>query len=220
MEKAMVDKLLRRCLGYYFIHLGQWPAIDRYQATPIKRQIVIAEQIQDTTLPRITAHMDALPIQSDTVDAVYCPHVLEFIDKPHDVLRELERLLVPEGFLIISCFNPWNLWNAVRRLPFRATKLPRGNLLSCSRLKDWLQLLGFDIVCVETVAPAMSQDVEQGSWWARWLKIGYWKKWFSSSGSFIIMAQKQQIALTPVKYKWSLRSKIITAGLVEPSTRS
>lgn len=220
MESAIVDKLLRRCLGYYFVHLGPWPAASRYQATPIKRQVVVDRHVRDSILPRITSNMTDLPIKSDTVDAIYCPHVLEFTDNPHDILRELERILVPEGYLIISCFSAWNFWNIWRSLPGRTHRMPPAHILSCRGIQDWLKLLGFDIIEVETVSavePAMGH-AKRG--WSRWPWLIKLRKWFSSAGGFIIMAQKQQIALTPVKYKWSLRSKIITASLVEPSARS
>ena len=38
------------------------------------------------------------------------PHVLEGHDNPHEVLREAERVLMPEGQVVISGFNTASLW--------------------------------------------------------------------------------------------------------------
>jgi SAM-dependent methyltransferase len=44
-------------------------------------------------------------------------HALEFHDDPHQILREVERVLIPEGELIITGFNPISIWGLRQRLP-------------------------------------------------------------------------------------------------------
>jgi len=51
-----------------------------------------------------------LPLASQSVDLVVLPHVLESHDHPHEVLRETERVLMPEGQVVISGFNTGSLW--------------------------------------------------------------------------------------------------------------
>jgi SAM-dependent methyltransferase len=53
-----------------------------------------------------------LPFASQSLDLVVLPHVLEFAAEPHQVLREVERVLIPEGQVIICGFNPASLWGA------------------------------------------------------------------------------------------------------------
>jgi hypothetical protein len=62
------------------------------------------------------------------------------------VLREVARMLMPEGHVIISGFNPWSLWGG-RQLFDRSRELfPwRGQFITLPRLKDWMALLGFEI---------------------------------------------------------------------------
>jgi hypothetical protein len=76
---------------------------------------------------------------------------------PHQTLREVERVLVPEGRLVVLGFNPTSLWGArqwsgrwARRIgllhadarPF----LPQASeLIGHRRLRDWLRLLGFEV---------------------------------------------------------------------------
>jgi SAM-dependent methyltransferase len=85
-----------------------------------------------------------LPFASQSIDLVVLTHVLEFSAEPHQVLREVERVLIPEGQVIICGFNPASLWGA-RQAVGRVTGsdfLPRAEeLISMPRMRDWLKLL-------------------------------------------------------------------------------
>ena len=52
------------------------------------------------------ARPDALPLATDSVDALLLPHTLELHDNPHEVLREVARVLIPEGHVVVLGFNP------------------------------------------------------------------------------------------------------------------
>lgn len=89
-----------------------------------------------------------LPFANDSLDLIVLPHVLEFAEDPHQTLREVHRVLRPEGRLVISGFNPISLWGARQYLGrvFGAPFLPReGQFLSHLRIKDWLKLLDYSI---------------------------------------------------------------------------
>ncbi len=89
-----------------------------------------------------------LPFESQSVDLLVMPHTLEFTDEPHGLLREAERVLVPEGRLIIVGFNSLSLWG-VRQSVGRLTNRPfvpaDKDLIAFTRLKDWIKLLGFEL---------------------------------------------------------------------------
>jgi len=74
------------------------------------------------------------------------PHMLEFAEHPHLLLREVERVLMPEGNLIISGFNPRSLWGLHRALGRKQGYPWCGHFIALHRLKDWLALLGFEVV--------------------------------------------------------------------------
>ena len=94
----------------------------------------------------VQADASALPIASGSIDLVVLPHVLEFSANPHQILREAERVLMPEGQLVVSGFNPLSLWGAKRALSRRRTDLPwSGDFIGLVRLRDWLKLLGFEL---------------------------------------------------------------------------
>ena len=114
-----------------------------------------ADPTGPTTMPPATSmraqvltHLEELPFASQSIDLLVLPHALEFADDPHRVLREVERVLMPEGHVVISGFNPASLWGA-RQLVGRTVGSPflpsAGQFLALPRLKDWLKLLSFEV---------------------------------------------------------------------------
>ena len=94
----------------------------------------------------IRADYDALPIATNSVEAVLLPHTLEHAARPHELLREVDRVLVGEGNVVICAFSPWGPWGA--RHFFARGQFPphAARLMSERRTRDWLSLLGFEIV--------------------------------------------------------------------------
>ena len=89
-----------------------------------------------------------LPFATQSLDLVVLPHVLEFAQEPHQILREVERVLIPEGQIIVTGFNPASLWGArqaATRLVSRPFLPQSGELISVPRLKDWLKLLNMEV---------------------------------------------------------------------------
>lgn len=109
------------------------PAAD--DGAPGPRSRVIVERFED------------LPFAEQSLDLVVMPHVLDFAEDPHEVLREVNRVLRPEGRVLLSGFNPISLWGIREVLPSRLARpfLPRrANLIGLPRLRDWFKLLSFD----------------------------------------------------------------------------
>jgi SAM-dependent methyltransferase len=98
------------------------------------------------TNAQVRLALEALPFESDSLDLVLLPHILEFSPHPHQILREVERVLRPEGNVIISGFNPHSLWGLRRALGSKAGYPWNGDFIALSRMKDWLALLGFEVV--------------------------------------------------------------------------
>ena len=97
----------------------------------------------------VIAHdLAEMPFASQSLDLVVLPHVLEFSSEPHQVLREVERVLIPEGRLIICGFNPASMWG-LRQFSGRLSGAPYlpldGEFISMPRLKDWLKLMNMEV---------------------------------------------------------------------------
>ena len=88
----------------------------------------------------------ALPFKSESVDMVILPHLLEFDRHKHQLLREVERILKPEGKLTILSFNPWNIYINLQYMRRRDRNTPWfPGLVSRTRIEDWLRLLNFEV---------------------------------------------------------------------------
>ncbi len=121
----------------------------------------------------------ALPFPPASLDLLVLPHTLELSADPHQVLREAERVLMPEGRLVISGLNPTSLWglrqtrgrflSGVGLGSTRAGSLylpEAGDFIGTRRLRDWLKLMSFDVESERygCYRPAVRSE----KWLARW----------------------------------------------------
>ncbi len=151
-EQARLDELTADIFGYNALQLGL-PEIDALAANRMPNRwvsdLMVPQADAATPRPVVIVHDFAeLPFATQSLDLVVLPHVLEFSAEPHQVLREVERVLIPEGQVIICGFNPVSMWG-MRQVAGRMTGahfLPLyGEFISVPRLKDWLKLLNMEI---------------------------------------------------------------------------
>ena len=100
--------------------------------------------VTDNARNTILADGDALPFANNEFNVVLAPHLVELNLNPQAVLREIYRVTAPEGLVLLTALNPYSLLNL-------QTKLFRKHYgfspsVGLARMKDWLSLLGFDIV--------------------------------------------------------------------------
>lgn len=153
-----------------------------------------------------------LPFDSDSLDLVLLPHVLEFSDDPHQIIREVERVLMPGGNLIISGFNPRSLWGLRRMLGKKEDYPWNGQFITLSRMKDWLALLGFEVVGGRFAAYA--PPLHHRKWLDRYAfmeKAGD-RWWAVSGGVYFLHAVKRVPGMRLIKPKWNdgLVRKLLT----------
>jgi len=220
-EKAMLDNVLPTLFGYHLIQIGQYCDTALLQASKVSHCSVMyttnQASVTSVTDSRLSGQPHALPFASDSVDVVILNHVLEFSLYPHHVLREVERVLVPEGHVVMMIFNPWSLWS-IHRLLLRWRKSAPwcGQFIGATRSKDWLALLGFDVTqsLGYFFRPALQQMavMERLGWFE---SLGQ-RLWPIFGGGYMLVAKKKIETLTPIRPKWaSRRRRVVTAGLIE-----
>jgi len=155
-EQTCVDKMVADAFGYHALQVGL-PSLDFLRANrmPFKAYVGADMPIAPSAdwAGVVLAQPECLPFDSQSVDLLVLPHGLEASTHPHQVLREVERVLVPEGRVIIAGLNPLSLWGArVIRERFYARLgstnhfMPiHSELIGPQRMKDWLTLLGFEV---------------------------------------------------------------------------
>ena len=140
VEQNYFDKETADVFGFNAFQIGL-PEYDFLRANRMPFRSVTARNGHVT----FSADARALPIRSGVADLVILPHAIEFSENPHQVLREVQRVLMPEGHVILSGFNPWSLWGARRFATLSAGYPWRGQFVSLARIRDWMALLGFEV---------------------------------------------------------------------------
>jgi len=200
----------RKFFGYHLVRLGHLSSQIELAACPIKHQINITSNTQ--TYTSLVAVPDDLPVSENSVDAFLLAHELDFSRDPHQILREVDRTIMPNGYLVITGFNPLSLCGLFKYLPInKGSVLHNARFFSCARVKDWLQLLGFEIVDVKHLLfneLFLQRKLKASSKWNQWCN-----QYLSMLTSmYVIVARKREIPLSLIKPKWQAKTKFSTVG--------
>jgi len=149
-ETEQLNRLVADMFGYYALQLG-FLELDALAANRMPHRIRVStpraaspESVPDL----LVGGFEELPLDSQSVDLVVLPHQLEFSGDPHQILREADRVLRPEGRLVVVGMNPLSLWglrHVLARGPLNPFLPPSGQLIGIPRLRDWMKLLSFEI---------------------------------------------------------------------------
>ena len=173
-EQDRLDRSVTDAFGFHALQLGL-PELEGLRANRMPHRWVASDSLvvpealpmpppTDSLISTLSAGdtvslhcaFDALPYPDSSIDLVVLPHALELSRDPHLTLREVERVLVPEGRVVITGFNPASLWGLRQRAgrAGRSLGLARegslylpsaGDFIGYWRLRDWLRLLSFEV---------------------------------------------------------------------------
>ncbi|MGQ9723962.1 MAG: class I SAM-dependent methyltransferase [Tepidimonas sp.] len=212
-ERERFADAVADAFGYHALQLGL-PQIDALAGNRMPhRWLALPESPgpSDLSVPTLAArrvdlvtHAAALPFPAASLDLVLLPHTLELSADPHAVLREVERVLVPNGRVIITGLNPASWWGLrqrrahwMARIGLGGTRMARlylpeaGAFIGPWRLRDWLRLLSFEVALIERgcYRPAVRTE--------RWLQRFAWMdrlghRWWPLFGAvYFIVAIKR-----------------------------
>jgi SAM-dependent methyltransferase len=140
-ELAQFDSAVDDVFGFRAVQIGL-PEVDFLRQNRISYRFSLALEPGAA----VAADPLQLPLASQSVDLVVLPHVLEGHPNPHDVLREVERVLMPEGQVVISGFNTASLWRVRQLFAPRHNGAPwDAKFIGLLRLREWLRVLGFEL---------------------------------------------------------------------------
>ncbi len=144
---------LPKILGDHLLKIGGLSG-EIHCELPHLHQMIVSTEIDENLTALLTednlslmqASLLELPFVEDSINACLLINVLNFSQDPHQILREINRVLCDDGYLFVSLFNPFS------RLLFKRTlgitpqqSFPFRQYLLC-RVIDWLELLNFDIL--------------------------------------------------------------------------
>jgi SAM-dependent methyltransferase len=213
-ESRQFDKVIADIFGYHALQLGL-SSLPALQSSRIRHCWVSENQPIASPMPHLLTEDVALPFPDQSLDLVVMPHTLEFSRDPHSCLREVERVLVPDGRVVISGFNPLSLWGLRQQRTRLYARLgwhdeflpPQVDCLGYWRLRDWLRLLRFDIEqgCFGAYRPS----VQSHTWLQRfaWMdKAG--DRWWPILGSvYFLVAIKRVHGMHLISANWKKVSR-------------
>jgi SAM-dependent methyltransferase len=208
-EQAFFDHSVTDIFGYNALQLGL-PEREFLRTSRMPLRVVAGREAG----VQVRLNMDELALECASLDLVLLPHVLEFNEHPHQILREVERVLRPEGHLIISGFNPRSLWGVRRALGAKTGYPWRGNFIALPRLKDWLALLGFEVVAgrFACYAPPLTNP----GWLERlhFMEPAGDRWWAVCGGVYFLQAIKRVPGMRLIKPQWNdgLVGKLLPAA--------
>ncbi len=221
-ERAQMESILPNLFGYHLLQVGRPGRIDLLAASRIRHSIIMSLESPFQTRRQHHADLhglaDALPVAAESLDVVVLPHILEFTPDPHQVLREIDRTLIPEGHVIITGFNPWSLWTLWRWIGWRRRNPPwSGRFHSAAKVQDWLRLLDFDTLLIRSFV--YYPPVQHGALIRHLRLFEYLGRRFQPflGAVYVLVAKKRVVTLTPITPRWRLRYKLVPNGVPEPT---
>ena len=216
-ESAQYDRCVADLFGFNALQLGL-PEVDALRANRmphrwLARCDAVAGQQGRAAL---CTDFEALPFPPASLDLVVLPHALELASDPHAALREVERVLVPEGRVVICGFNPTGLWGLRQRRARLTRPLGFGeqfapdvrHWIGQGRVRDWLRLLSFEVESAQfgCYRPALRN--------AAWLERCAWMdrvgaRWWPILGSvYCVVAVKRVRGVRLLGPAWKVSTQV------------
>lgn len=212
--KGLIEQQLaevsRQFFGYHLVKLGNLSSEIALPQCPIKHIVNLTPQINKFS--SLCSLSRELPLNENSVDAFLLAHELDFAQDPHQILREVDRAIIPNGHVVIVGFNPLSLAGLLKYLPVnRQNILHDARFFSAPRIKDWLGLLGFEVM---TQRQLVFSELFFNRKFSPEGKVYQWcEKYLTAlSAMYIIVAKKRVIPLSLIKPKWKAKSSFAPVG--------
>jgi SAM-dependent methyltransferase len=235
VEAYRLRTALPSLYGTVALQLGRIGEMDLLDATTAPTRVVldggaprqpksrnnrhVEQLLTGTRTSVVLGEPDMLPFDERSVDVVLLPHTLDFCDDPHPILREVSRVLRPEGHVVILGFNQMSLWGLRRLIATRPRVAPWcGHFFRLARVKDWLALLDFE--CTQGGMLYYRPPVRREHWMDRlyFLEKAGDRWWPMMAAVYMVIAKKRVFGMTPLPVEWKT-SKLPRLVGTEPAVR-
>jgi SAM-dependent methyltransferase len=215
-EREAIAVMAADLFGYRLLQMGELgDDMGHLDGCPVRRKLLLTQRPDAAADGVIVGAAGHLPVASDCLDAVVLAHTLDFSPEPHRVLREVERVLIAEGRVIIVGFNPFSLWGVWRLFVRWRGGVPwTGQFLSYPRLNDWLTLMGFDIERMDV----MEFRPPTRRWRFDGIERLGRRFWPMLAGVYVVRAVKRVSRVTPLRQRWA-RLRVVEPRAIEPTAR-
>lgn len=213
-EAHRLREVLPLLYGKVALQLGRIGKMDLLDASPAPTHILLDPHDGDG----VRALTEALPFDSRSVDVVLLPHTLDFASDPHQVLREVSRVLTPEGHAVLLGFNPVSLWGLWRLLSDRRRVPWSARFIRLPRVKDWLSLLEFEPTYGSMLYYRPPVRREHAMERLRVLEHVGDRWWPLGAAVYVLVARKRVLGMTRLVPAWQQKRRL-RAALGQPAVR-
>ena len=198
-EIMIYEQAVANVFGFHALQLG-WPGYDLLAQCRIPYKHYLNPE--PTTRSTMLCESEFLPLAEASVDLICSPHILEQCSDPQQTLREAFRVLVPEGTLILTGVTPLSCLGVRARTGWFRQAGQFQRLFTAHRIKDWLNVLGFEVVQSHYLVHAFPVNdigwLERQAWLEKWGAYTY-----GMTGSiYFLMAKKRVLNIRLLKPDW------------------
>lgn len=213
--QGSVRQMVADIFGYHALEIGALAGQGRFLAeSRIAHQVVMgAAALDGVGMLGATEH---LPFAANNIDLVVASHVLDCTCQPHQVLREIERVLVPEGHLILIGFNPFSLKGIGQLRHWFSPAGAQCHYYPLFRVRDWLSLLGFEVITAcapHFCTPSAGHTHPKHAGWGQWLGALH----LLTGSVYVIHAKKKVSNMTPLLTSRKVKAVLRPGMAVNPS---
>jgi SAM-dependent methyltransferase len=168
----------------------------------------------------VFAEFSSVPIATSSVNVVLLDHVLEFAKNPYRLLREMDRVLIPGGRLLIALYNPFSFFGMWRL--FHAGQYPwNGWLRGQARVVEWLNVLGFELESRAYLGYRLPFQNQRLYRYSSYLETLGPRLWPRGAAVVMLVAVKLEIPTSVIRPRWTVKAApgLIIGGAVEPRMR-
>lgn len=189
-ERGWNRDALKKVYGMHLMQLGMAKENFAEQAREVHHYFVMETgSHEEQSWASVEGESEALPIATESLAAVILPHVLDYSADPHQVLREVTRVLDEDGELLIYGFSPWSMHGLLG--------FGRGvSAISRRTVMDWLALLGYEIREQRTLP----------IWTLSWIGSRL------NTGAYQLVAKRRVIPLSRINSRWRRRATVASGN--------
>lgn len=222
-EEEQMQDILPDLFGYHILQYGYSAEANYLSASRIADKTILFLDNAEIkkNLKAIYTSAEELPVAADSIDVIVLPHILEYSKDAHKLLREMDRVLIGDGRVVIIGINPISLWGLWHLFLCWWGDMPwSGRLISIPKIKDWLSLLDFEIE--KTKCFFFSPPLRNEKFLKKLLPLERLGRycWPILGGLYVVVAKKRVVPLNPIKMQWRAKRNMIGSGVVEPTTRN
>jgi SAM-dependent methyltransferase len=210
LYERQLQSIAKQCFGYHLVKLGALSQALEFKGCQIKHQFAQTSNLQQSS--GVIASSGSLPYAERSIDAFLLTHVLDFAQDPHQILREVDFCLIPNGQIVVIGFNPYSPAGIARLLPVkRGNPIHKARCFSRSRVSDWLSLLGYEITVEKRFLFAdflFANSLPKARQWHRFVQNHL--SFFASV--YVIVGKKREFPLSLIKPKWKPVPKFSPVG--------